>query len=161
MGRSYPNHDITAETVARAFISGWIPCFGVPSIITTDRGHQFESTLRKQLMDLLDLLGYIPLDNIISLQTVSLNVLNNNLKLYLSLTPYLNCWTVSLSIILLGIRTAINPNIGCTPAKLIYSTTLCLPGAFFNPTDNSVTIDPADYVQNVKSNLLSLHAVPP
>ena len=112
-------------------------------------------------MDLLDLLGYIPLDNIISLQTVSLNVLNNNLKLYLSLTPYLNCWTVSLSIILLGIRTAINPNIGCTPAKLIYSTTLCLPGAFFNPTDNSVTIDPADYVQNVKSNLLSLHAVPP
>ena len=103
-------------------------------------------------MDLLDLLGYIPLDNIISLQTVSLNVFNNNLKLHLSLTPYLNCWTVSPSIILLGIRTAINPNIGCTPAKLIYGTTLRLPEAFFNPTDNSVTIDPADYVQNLKNN---------
>ena len=76
---------------------------------------------------------------------------STNFKLHLSLTPYLNYWTVSLLIILLGIRTAINPDIGCTPAKLIYGT---------NPTDNSVTIDPADYVQNIKSNLQSLHAVP-
>ena len=36
-----------------ALVSGWISCFGVPSIITTNCGCQFESTLWKQLMELL------------------------------------------------------------------------------------------------------------
>lgn len=48
-----PLRDITADTVAKAFLSGWIACFGVPSIIVTDRGWQFESTLWSQLMSLL------------------------------------------------------------------------------------------------------------
>ena len=46
-------HDSTADTVAEAFISGWVAKFGVPSTITTDRGQQFESALWTQLMQLL------------------------------------------------------------------------------------------------------------
>ena len=37
--------DITAQTVARAFVSGCISHLGIPSTITTDRGQQFESLL--------------------------------------------------------------------------------------------------------------------
>ena len=48
-----PIQDSTADTVAQAFVSGWISRFGVPSTITTDRGQQFESSLWKYLMRLL------------------------------------------------------------------------------------------------------------
>ena len=45
--------DITAETVAGPFISGWIARFGTPSTISTDRGCHSESELITHLMQLL------------------------------------------------------------------------------------------------------------
>ena len=47
-----PISDITATSVAKAFV-GCVSRFGVPSIITTDRGSQFESVLWKELSILL------------------------------------------------------------------------------------------------------------
>ena len=48
-----PVSDTTTETVARAFVSTWISRIGVLSTITMDRGCQFESSLRQQLMQTL------------------------------------------------------------------------------------------------------------
>ena len=45
--------DMSADTVAQTLVTGWVSHFGVPSIITTDRGGQFESTLWSRLMTLL------------------------------------------------------------------------------------------------------------
>ena len=44
-----PVTNIMAESVAEAFVRGWIFRFGTPSTITTDGGCQFESTLWAQL----------------------------------------------------------------------------------------------------------------
>ncbi|XP_043499957.1 uncharacterized protein K02A2.6-like [Polistes fuscatus] len=48
-----PIADITAESVARAFFETWVARFGVPTIITTDQGSQFEAELFKKLTELL------------------------------------------------------------------------------------------------------------
>lgn len=40
-----PITDITAETVAKAFISCWVARYGCPTEIVTDRGGQFQSGL--------------------------------------------------------------------------------------------------------------------
>lgn len=48
-----PLQDMSAETVSRALVTNWIARFGVPSIIITDQGRQFESRLFTSLMSLL------------------------------------------------------------------------------------------------------------
>ena len=45
-----PLTDITATSVAHAFLTGWIACFGVPTSITTDRGSQLAPYLWQKLL---------------------------------------------------------------------------------------------------------------
>ena len=151
----------TAESVSQAFVSGWISCFGIPSIITTDRGRQFESMLWNHLMQLLGCKR---------IRTTSYHPISNGIikrfhrQVKASLKSYLDSinWTDILPIILLGIRTTLQDNVLCMIAELVYGTTLRLPGEFFNTSyANSAVPDPVCYVIKLKTAMQQLKAVPP
>ncbi|GFX01869.1 integrase catalytic domain-containing protein [Trichonephila clavipes] len=68
-------------------------------------------------------------------------------------------WTEVLPIILLGLRTSLKEDILCTPAELVFGTTIRLPGEMFDsskPDDDVV-----NFVSKLKSHMQSLHPKPP
>ena len=150
---------ITAETVACAFIQGWISRFGVPSTVTTDRGRQFESSLWNNLMQLLGCkcirtTSYHPIANEL------IERLHRQLKTSLKMHPQPVSWTDSLPIVLLGIRTQLKDDLQCTKAELVYGTTLCLPGEFFDNSKVEPLPDPISYAAKLKSVMTQLQPTP-
>ena len=97
---AFPLKDISADSVARALVSGWIARFGVPSTITSDRGGQFQSSLWEQLTNMLGTTrlrttSYHPQANgLVERFTVSLReLLKLSLLLNLGLSHFhLFCW---------------------------------------------------------------------
>ncbi|GFX44086.1 gag-pol polyprotein [Trichonephila clavipes] len=155
--KAQPLKDITAETVAEAFFSSWVSRFGTPAILTTDRGRQFESSLFKALSKLLGAqkcrtTGYHPQAN---------GMIE---ELHRPLKSAIKChaterWTEVLLIILLGLRASLKEDILCTPAELVFGTTIRLPGEMFDsskPDDDVV-----NFVSKLKSHMQSLHPKPP
>ena len=55
VARSYTNYRHHSTDSTSSFSQRWISQFSTPSTVSTDRGHQFESTLWRELMELLGL----------------------------------------------------------------------------------------------------------
>ena len=119
--------NMEATTVARVFHDTWVARFGAPTLITTDRGAQFDS----QLFDaLLCLIGTK------RIRTTAYDPQSNGLieRWHRDIKTAIMChdkrWTKVLSTVLLGLRTRVRLETDCSPADLLYARALQLPGEF-------------------------------
>ena len=150
-----PLADITAESVAQAFLQGWVARFGTPNTVTTDRGRQFEANLWNDLMKVLGstrirTTAYHPIAN------GMIERFHRQLKAAIKCHPYPDHWMDSLPWVLLGIRSALKEDLQCTTAELVYGTTLRLPGEFIHPSAPDSSTDPANFVKRLKTTMSQL-----
>lgn len=155
---AYPITDITAESCATAFISGWVARFGCPSRITTDRGQQFKSNLFKAMASLLGTTCHA---------TTAYHPAANGIveRFHRQLKAAIIChdnpsWSEVLPLVLLGIRTAWKQDIQSTAAELVYGESLTLPGEFLCPKYDYSSSDIIDFAQRLRSHIIKLSPQP-
>ena len=153
---AFPLLDITAEAVAKAFVSVWVARFGCPQQITTDQGRQFEAYLFKTLANLTGS----------SLTRTAWHPASNGLieRLHRQLKAALMChadehWAEALPLVLFGIRSAWKEDLKASTADLVYGFPLRLLGVFFDPSPDEYT-DVTDFVSRLRAHIGKLRPVP-
>ena len=136
-----PIVDMTAESVVDAFAHGWIQHFGIPATVTTDRGAQFTSDLFSQLtktwgIKCITTTAYHPQSN--GLVERFHRRLKEALIALGDESP--QDWFWRLPCVLLSIRTTLKPDLGASPADLVYGEQLAVPGEVLpnNPVNDEL-----------------------
>lgn len=155
-----PLPTMDASTVARHLLSGWIARFGVPEVITTDRGSQFESRLWAELSKLLGTsrirtCAYHPEAN------GMVERFHRQLKTALKTDDDASSWTDRLPLVLLGVRSALKEDLGCTAADLVYGCSLRLPGEFLSAPVADIHANPASLACRLRAAMAELRPTPP
>ena len=131
-----PIENIEAETVARTFLEVWIARYGVPEMVTTDRGTQFESKLFQSLCNWIGTK---------KIRTSSHNPRANGIieRLHRQMKASIMAhdkgeWTEVLPMVMVGIRTAVKEDLGFSSAELVFGHNLTLPADIVNQEQSNM-----------------------
>ena len=138
-----PLIEITASSVARAFVESWLSRFGVPLHLITDRGSQFESELFTELSAIT---GFH------RLRTTSYHPQTNGLvermhrTLKAAIVARKENWLSALPIVLLGLRCIPNDS-NYSPFTAMTGSTILLPKLII--ADNNVELSSHSEIQEL------------
>ena len=147
-----PITDIRAQTVCDAFLFHWVARFGVPLLISSDRGTQFTSSLWSLMSSSLGIrlqptTAYHPQANGL------VERLHRRLKEALKARLQGPDWHEQLPWILLSLRITVKEDLECTPADLVYGSALAIPG---DCLPSSATPCEQDFVQGLRRTVQNL-----
>lgn len=122
---------ISAEMCARAFISTWVSRYGVPSVLTSDRGAQFTSAVWSSVCLTLGIrrsqtTSYHPESNGI------VERFHRSLKVALRARAAGPNWFHHLPLVMLGLRTVPKEDTGFSSADAVFGSSLSVPGEFLD-----------------------------
>ncbi|GFO47460.1 Gag Pol polyprotein [Plakobranchus ocellatus] len=124
--------DAHASYCATALLHPCVARFGVPE----DRGRQFTSSLWTQLNNLLSVEANTTTANHPQANGM-VERLHRQLNTSLKARTTNSNWFAELPMVLLGIRSSWRVDPGCSPAELVYGSTLRIIGVFLQPRDAS------------------------
>ncbi|GBM74824.1 Transposon Ty3-I Gag-Pol polyprotein [Araneus ventricosus] len=154
-----PIPDQEASTVAEELVRAWISRYGVPMILHSDQGTNFNSALFTELCKLL---------GILKTRTTALHpesdgmverfnrTILNHLSLFVSKNQ--TDWDTHLPLFLLAYRSADHEATGCTPADMLFGRTLRLPCDILFGRPSDTPSSPNEYLNNLEARLESVHA---
>jgi transposase InsO family protein len=151
-----PLRSTTANDCAAALISGWVARFGVPAMLTSDRGVQFSSAVWSSFTAKLGVqhamtTAYHPQSN------GMVEHLHRRIKDALRARLAMAAWPQHLPCILLGLRSCPREDSGLSSAELVNGAPLTLPGVVVAGQEQ-----PAEYfVELFHSRLSSFSPLPP
>ncbi|GBM48620.1 Transposon Ty3-I Gag-Pol polyprotein [Araneus ventricosus] len=154
-----PIPDQEASTVAEELVRSWISGYGVPMILHSDQGTNFNSALFTELCNLL---------GILKTRTTALHpesdgmverfnrTILNHLSLFVSRNQ--TDWDTHLPLFLLAYRSAEHEVTGLTPAEMLFGRTLRLPCDILFGRPSETPSSPNEYMKNLEARLESVHA---
>ena len=151
-----PLQSTTAEDCARVLLRSWIPLFGVPSIITSDRGAQFTSSIWSTLCKFLGIV-HSPTTSFHPQSKGIVERFHRQLKVSLRARLAGSDWFHHLPLVLLGLRSVPREDSSISSSEAVFGSPLVLPGEFLD----SPELPSPEYLRRIQQIIKNNPVFPP
>ena len=154
---------MSSVTCAKTFIRYWLPRYGIPDTIITDRGTQFVGGAWRELMSSLGIqalatTAYHPQCNGL------VERMHRDLKASVRARLVDSSWQDCLPLVLLGLRSAWKSGPDAAPSEMLYGTMLRLPGEFVASSEVAVSpsssTSSSSFISEFQARMRSQRAAP-
>jgi len=151
----FPLSSITAAECAKTLVAGWVSRFGVPAVISSDRGAQFSSAVWQAMCKQLGIqhvmtTAFHPQANGL------IERFHRSLKAALRARAASSDWVEQLPLILLALRATPREDSARSPAESVFGSKLVLPGEFLG----SAEPEPAGFFSKLQEAMVGFRPSP-